>query len=70
MFATASVIQFSPVVDAVVPPQIQIQDLPVGAKELAPQLDGYGCIVFEELITIVDRNTRKIAVVIPRWRPQ
>jgi hypothetical protein len=63
-------IQFSPVVDAVVPSQIQIQDLPPDAKKLAPQLDGYGCIVFEELIAIVDQNTRKIAIVIPRWRQQ
>jgi len=31
-------IQFSPVVDAVVPSQIQIQDLPPDAKKLAPQL--------------------------------
>src|SRR5450830_1675753 len=63
-------IQFSPVVDAVVPSQIQIQDFPSDAKKLAPQLDGYGCVVFEELIAIVDQNTRKIATVIPRWRRQ
>jgi hypothetical protein len=63
-------IQFSPVVGDVVPPQIQIQQLPADAKKLAPQLDGYGCVVFEELIAIVDQNTRKIAIVIPRWRPQ
>ena len=63
-------IQFSPVVDAVVPSQIQIQDLPPDAKKLAPQLGGYGCIVFEELIAIVDQNTRKVATVIPRWRRQ
>src|SRR5580704_16858447 len=53
-------VQFSPIVDAVVPSQIQIQALPSGAKELAPTLAGYGCIVFEELIAIVDQNTRKI----------
>jgi len=63
-------IQFSPVVDAVVPSHIQIQDLPSDAKKLVPQLGGYGCIVFEELIAIVDQNTRKIAFVIPRWRQQ
>jgi len=63
-------IQFSPVVDQVVPSQIKIQDLPSDAKKLAPQLGGYGCIVFEELIVIVDQNTRKIAFVIPRWRQQ
>src|ERR1700686_2180057 len=49
-------IQFSPIVDAIVPSQIQIQELPPDAKKLAPQLDGYGCIVFEELIAIVDQN--------------
>jgi hypothetical protein len=63
-------IQFSPIVDQVVPSQIQIQDLPSDARKLAPQLSGYGCIVYEELIAIVDQNTRKIALVIPRWRQQ
>jgi hypothetical protein len=63
-------VQFSPVVDAIVPSQIQIQALPSGAEEIAPGLHGYGCIVFEELIAIVDQNTRKIAMVIPRWRQQ
>jgi hypothetical protein len=63
-------IQFSPIVDQVVPSQIQIQDLPSDVRKLAPQLDGYGCVVYEELIAIVDQNTRKIALVIPRWRQQ
>jgi hypothetical protein len=62
--------QFSPIVGDVVPPQIQIQGLPADAKKLAPQLDGYGCVVFEELIAIVDQNTHKVAFVIPRWRQQ
>ena len=62
--------QFSPVIDAVVPSQVQIQELPPDAKKLAPQLDGYGCVIFEELIAIVDQNTRKVAFVIPRWRQQ
>lgn len=63
-------VQFSPVVDAVVPAQIKIQDLPSDAKKLAPQLNDYGCVVFEELIAIVDLNTRKVAIVIPRWHRQ
>ena len=63
-------IQFSPIVGDVVPSQIQIQDLPSDAKKLAPQLTGYGCIVVEELIAIVNQNNRKIAFVIPRWRQQ
>lgn len=63
-------VQFSPVVDQAVPPQIQIQPLPPGAEKMAPQLRGYGCVVFEELIAIVDQNTRRVAVVIPRWRRQ
>jgi len=36
-------IQFSPIVDQVIPSQIQIQDLPQDARKLAPQLNGYGC---------------------------
>jgi hypothetical protein len=62
--------QFSPVVSQAVPPQIQIQTLPPEAEQLAPQLHGYGCIVFEELIAIVDLDTRRIAMVIPRWHQQ
>jgi hypothetical protein len=63
-------IQFSPIIDQAVPPQIQIQALPPGAEQMAPQLHGYGCVVFEELIAIVDQNTRKVAIVIPLWRQQ
>jgi hypothetical protein len=62
--------QFSPVVNQAVPSQIQIQTLPSEAEQLAPQLHGYGCVVFEELIAIVDQNTRRIAMVIPRWHQQ
>jgi Protein of unknown function (DUF1236) len=63
-------VQFSPVIGQVVPPQIVIQTLPSGTEQLAPQLRGYGCVVFEELIAIVDQNTRKIVLVIPRWQQQ
>ena len=63
-------IRFSPIVDGVVPSQIQIQPLPAEAEQSAPQLSGYGCVVFEELIAIVDKNTRKVALVIPRWGQQ
>ena len=63
-------IQFSPIVGGDVPSQIPIQLLPAEAEQLAPQLHGYGCVVFEELIAIVSKNTRKVALVIPRWRQQ
>jgi hypothetical protein len=37
---------------------------------VAPELRGFGYIVVEELIAIVDQPARKIVVVFPRWGEQ
>jgi hypothetical protein len=59
---------FSIAVDSVVPADIQIRSLPANAEELAPQVRGYGYIVVEEQIALVDQRTRKVEIVFPRWR--
>ena len=59
--------KFSIAVDAVVPAAIQVQSLPPEAERLAPQLHGYGYVVVEEQIALVDLRTRKVEIVLPRW---
>ena len=59
--------KFSIAVDAVVPADIQVQSLPPEAERLAPQLNGFGYVVVEEQIALVDLRTRKVEIVLPRW---
>jgi hypothetical protein len=59
--------KFSIAVDAVVPADIQIQSLPAEAEQVAPQLRGFGYVVVEEQIALVDQGTRKVEIVFPRW---
>ena len=59
---------FSIAVDAVVPADVQVHSLPPEAERLAPQVRGYGYVVVEEQIALVDQRTRKVEIVIPRWR--
>jgi hypothetical protein len=59
---------FSIAVDAVVPADVQVQSLPPEAERLAPQVRGYGYVVVEEQIALVDQRTRKVEIVFPRWR--
>ena len=58
---------FSIAVDGVVPPDIEIHSLPAEAQRLAPQLRGFGYIVVEEQIALVEQRTRKVELVFPRW---
>jgi hypothetical protein len=58
---------FSIALDAIVPAEIQVHSLPPAAEQLAPQLRGFGYVVVEELIALVDQRTRKIEIVFPRW---
>jgi Protein of unknown function (DUF1236) len=58
---------FSVAVDGIVPAEIQVHSLPAEAEKLAPQLRGFGYVVVEELVAIVEPRTRKIEVVFPRW---
>src|SRR5262245_13421296 len=50
---------FSIAVDSVVPANIEVHALPAEAENLAPQLRGFGYVVIEELVALVDPRTRK-----------
>ncbi|MGA7487446.1 MAG: DUF1236 domain-containing protein [Xanthobacteraceae bacterium] len=58
---------FSVAVDGVVPAEIQVHSLPAEAEKLAPQLRGFGYVVVEELVAIVEPRSRKVEIVFPRW---
>jgi hypothetical protein len=52
-----------------VPANIEVHALPAEAERLAPQLRGFGYVVIEELVALVDPRTRKVEIVFPRWAP-
>jgi hypothetical protein len=56
--------------DVVVPTDVRLQRLPAEAEKLAPQLSGYSYLAVEELVAIVDTNSRKIISVMQRMRRQ
>jgi len=58
---------FSIAVDRIVPADIELHSLPAEAQRPAPQLRGFGYIVVEEQIALVDERTRKVEIVFPRW---
>jgi hypothetical protein len=58
---------FSIAVDGIVPADIELHSLPAEAERLAPQVRGFGYIVVEEQIALVDQRTRKVELVFPRW---
>jgi len=63
-------INFSIAPDLVVPPNVALQRLPAEAEKLAPQFQGYSYLAVEELVAIVDTNSRKISSVMQRMRRQ
>jgi Protein of unknown function (DUF1236) len=60
--------RFSIAVDSVVPAEIEVQALPPAAEQVAPQVRGYGYVVVEEQIALVEPRSRKVEIVFPRWR--
>ena len=58
---------FSIQMNGIVPAEIEIHSLPAEAERLAPQLRGFGYVVVEEQIAVVDQATRKVELVFPRW---
>jgi hypothetical protein len=58
---------FSIQIDGIVPANIEIHSLPAEAERVAPQLRGFGYVVVEEQIAVVDQRTRKVELVFPRW---
>jgi len=63
-------VNFRFAVGDVVPQGVDLHPLPSAAIELAPKLRGFGYIVVEELIGIVDQNNRKVVSIFQRWRSQ
>jgi hypothetical protein len=63
-------IDFSVAPDVVVPQKVALQRLPAEAEKVAPQLQGYSYLAVEELVAIVDTNSRKIVSVMQRMRRQ
>jgi hypothetical protein len=63
-------INFSIAPDVVVPPNVALQRLPAEAEKLAPQFQGYSYLAVEELVAIVDTNSRRISSVMQRMRRQ
>jgi guanyl-specific ribonuclease Sa len=59
--------KFSIAVDAVVPADVQVHALPAEAEQVAPQVRGFGYLVVEEQIALVDQGSRKVEIVFPRW---
>ena len=56
--------------NALVPADVQIQRLPAEAESLAPELKGYSYLAVEELVAIVDTDSRKVVSVMQRMRRQ
>jgi hypothetical protein len=56
--------------DVVIPSNVPLQRLPAEAEQLAPQLKGDSYLAVEELVAIVDTNSRKIISVMQRMRRQ
>jgi hypothetical protein len=51
----------------IVPAGIELHSLPAEAQRVAPQLRGFGYIVVEEQIALVDQRSHKVELVFPRW---
>jgi hypothetical protein len=63
-------INFPVAKDVVIPPNVSLRRLPAEAEQLAPQLKGDSYLAVEELVAIVDTNSRKIISVMQRMRRQ
>jgi hypothetical protein len=63
-------INFPVVKDAVIPSNVSLHRLPTEAEQLAPQLKGDSYLAVEELVAIVDTNSRKVISVMQRMIQQ
>jgi uncharacterized protein DUF1236 len=63
-------VTFSVAPDVIVPMDVILRQLPGEAEALVPQLRGYSYLAVEELVAIVDTNSRKIISVMQRMRRQ
>jgi hypothetical protein len=56
--------------DATIPAAVRIERLPAEAESVAPEVTGYSYLAVEELVAIVDTNSRKVVSVMQRMRRQ
>ena len=63
-------INFSVARDVVIPSNVPLQRLPAEAEQVAPQLKGDSYLAVEELVAIVDTNSRRVISVMQRMRRQ
>jgi hypothetical protein len=63
-------VNFSVAPGVVVPTNVVLRQLPVEAVVITPTLQGYSYLAVEELVAIVDTNSRKIISVMQRMRRQ
>jgi Protein of unknown function (DUF1236) len=63
-------IKFSLAVDSIVPREIELRALPPDAEQITPQVRGLNYLVVDELIGLVEPQSRKIVAVLQRWRRQ
>lgn len=61
---------FTVAIGTTVPAIVSLQMLPPDAEALAPQLRGTSYLAVEELVAVVDTNSRKIVAVMQRMRRQ
>ena len=61
---------FPVAIGTTVPANVSLQPLPPDAEGLAPQLRGTSYLAVEELVVIVDTDSRKIVSVMQRMRRQ
>ena len=58
------------VIGSAIPASVSLHPLPAAAESAVPQLRGYGYVVVEEQIALVEPAERRIVAVLQRWRPQ
>jgi hypothetical protein len=58
---------FPVAVERLVPWYVDVQDFPPDAQSVGGRIDDLGYIIVDELIAIVDRHSRKIVSVFPKW---
>jgi hypothetical protein len=61
-------VNFTVAIGESVPEGVALQSFSPEAAAISPKLHEVSFIVVEELIALVDRRTRKIVTVFPRWK--
>jgi hypothetical protein len=61
-------VNFSVALGTSVPEGLYLHSFPPEIEAISPKLHDVGFIVVEELIALVDKRTRKIVSVFPRWK--